>query len=167
MFARLMQFITAVYENAKTGSTGYLDRMPWVETPMKGVDEHGREFFLLPLFTTQFNRYGGEGGETHISERKGVVCFFKRFSDPSHPVWVVAESHEAGLPANPCMGGAIRNPANGDIEDLFLQLLKGETVEFDWSDDRDPDWGKFSRSSRLLTPAEVAQLKASPREQLS
>lgn len=155
MFEAIMNAITTTVTLAK-GCTGYLDEVQWSSVPVKGIDNAGRPFFSLPLITKKDERHGGLGSPVHSKESRGMVTFFKRFTDPTHPVWVTADSHTTRGYANPTIRGALENPANGDIEDLLLRVVCGETVEFVYEDKKNPDeWGRFSRTTRLMTPEEV------------
>lgn len=151
-----MNAITTVIPTAHIGYTGYLDEMPWSEGAVKGSDENGRPFFALPLLTIRHDRHGNKGSPIHTGQGISMVCFFKRYSDPTHPVWVACNSHKTRGNANPIVGGRIENPLNGDIEQLMLRLVSGEAVEFIWGSKDEPDnWGLYSKVCRLMSPAEV------------
>lgn len=160
MFEKVLAAITNILPTIKTGSTGYLDEVPWIHTPVKGVDAEGRPFFALPLTTTKADRVGGKGEPEYFNERYGVVCFFKRYSDPTNQTWVSIGSHRTGEDANPCAEGALHDPANGKLEELLLKLVKGERVEFTWQNPKNPDkYGRSHRASRVLKPEEVLVVK--------
>lgn len=155
MFEQVFAAITTVVTLQK-GSTGYLDEVPWSTVPVKGVDASGRPFFALPLFTTKLDRHGGIDTNVYHKEGRGMVTFFKRYSDPNHNVWVSADSHKTDGYANPTIRGALENPNNGDLEDMMLRVVSGETVEFIYEDKKAPHlWGRFARTTRLMTPDEV------------
>lgn len=155
MFEQVFAAITTVVTLQK-GCTGYLDEVPWSAVPVKGVDASGRPFFSLPLFTTKLDRHGGIGSNVYPKEARGMVTFFKRYSDPTHNVWVSADSHKTHGFADPTIRGKLENPSNGDLEDMMLRVVSGETVEFIYEDKKSPnEWGRFSRTTRLMTPDEV------------
>lgn len=140
----------------KKGDTGYLDEAPWSFVPVKGVDADGRPFFCLPLITQKAERHGNSGATVYKKEARGMVTFFKRYADPTHKVWVGADSHATRGFACPTIRGALENPSNGDIEDMLLRVVSGETVEFIYEDKKSPDeWGRFVRTTRLMTPDEI------------
>lgn len=150
IFEKIQQETMAI-----VGSTGYLDMMPW-GPPAKGVDQHGRPFFVLPVRVVEEHRYGM--GTVFVQERTGMVCFFKRYSDPSSSVWVTATSHIAGNGANPVLTGALQNPDNGVLEELLLKILDGQESEFlfekGW---KDGTYYKFR--ARLPTAEEIEKVK--------
>jgi hypothetical protein len=155
MFEKILAKLTKVYENIIIGDTGYLDQMPWIDEPVKGVDAKGRPFFALPLYVEVVEKMSD--GTEYRRVLLGVTVFFKRYSDPTHAVWVTAGSHVIGSSPSPVIEGAIGNPDNGDVEDLIEKLIAGETVEFIY--DSIAFNGKYRRTARVLRPDEITSAR--------
>jgi hypothetical protein len=155
MFHKIFEFLTTTIEIAPLGSTGYLDMFPWLNAG-KGTDQYGRPFFVIPLETKKGNRHGPAGETVYESTNRGMVCFFKRYSSTDSPVWVVGQSHIAGANASPLLGGPVGNPTNGDVEEMLLRVLKGETVEFVYEGPEYFD-SRYTRTTRMLSPQEVEE----------
>ena len=150
MFENVMKLIASTDNRILVGGTGYLDLAPW-SGPTKGIDEHGRPFFSLPLEVKSMNRIGADG-EEYTDTRRGMVTFFKRFSDPDSTIWVTGSSHVAGEGAR-VFDSAVSNPDNGNAEAMMANVVAGDTVVFLW--EKDWNGSKQVRTVRMLTASEL------------
>jgi hypothetical protein len=157
MFSMIFEKLqNSILPSIEIGATGYLDQMPWSK-PVCGEDESRRAFFALPVRlveTVDSNR----SDNPHLprpSTRTGMVVFFQRYSsDPD--IWVTANSHVAGNSPTIVEHGLLRNPDNGDLEDIIFRALNGETVTCEYGKGYDAGT-KFSYTWRILTENELKE----------